>query len=95
MTISAIAPADLKLSPLNVRKSKRQNIEALADDIAAHGIIHNLVVYKYGKGYAVVAGGRRLEAIRYMQRAVDSFDEFAQIVTYFVRETADAKSDTP
>ncbi|MAK98427.1 MAG: hypothetical protein CL807_09685 [Citromicrobium sp.] len=77
MTISAIAPADLKLSPLNVRKSKRQNIEALADDIAAHGIIHNLVVYKYGKGYAVVAGGRRLEAIRLLQKQGRLSEDFA------------------
>ncbi|RJS95063.1 carbon-nitrogen hydrolase family protein [Salinisphaera sp. Q1T1-3] len=35
----------------------------------------------------------RIATVQYMQRAVDSFDEFAQIVTYFVRETADAKSD--
>ena len=68
MTIATIAPADLKLSPLNVRKSKRQHIEALADDIAAHGVIHNLVGYKQGKGYAVVAGGRRLEAIRLLEK---------------------------
>lgn len=47
---------------MNVRKSKLQHITALADDIAAHGLIHNLVGYKNGKGYQVVAGGRRLEA---------------------------------
>jgi len=77
MTITTIAPADLKLSPLNVRKSKRQHIEALADDIAAHGLIHNLVAYKNGKGYAVVAGGRRLEAIRLLQRQGRLPDDFA------------------
>lgn len=76
MTIATIAPADLKLSPLNVRKSKRQHIEALADDIAAHGIIHNLVAYKHGKGYAVVAGGRRLEAIRLLQKQGRLPDDF-------------------
>lgn len=77
MTITNIAPAHLKQSPLNVRKSKRQHIEALADDIAAHGIIHNLVAYKNGKGYAVVAGGRRLEAIRLLQRQGRLPDDFA------------------
>ena len=35
----------------------------------------------------------RIAVVQYMQRAIDSFDEFAQIVHYFVRETADAKSD--
>jgi len=77
MTITTIALSDLKLSPLNVRKSKRQHIEALADDIAAHGIIHNLVAYKNGKGYAVVAGGRRLEAIRLLQKQGRLPDDFA------------------
>lgn len=77
MTITTIAPADLRLSPLNVRKSKRQHIEALADDIAAHGVIHNLVAYKNGKGFAVVAGGRRLEAIRLLQKQGRLPDDFA------------------
>ncbi|KWV93885.1 ParB/RepB/Spo0J family partition protein [Erythrobacter sp. AP23] len=77
MTITTIAPADLKLSPLNVRKSKRQHIKALADDIAAHGVIHNLVAYKHGKGFAVVAGGRRLEAIRLLQKEGRLPDDFA------------------
>ncbi|MHA7820271.1 MAG: ParB/RepB/Spo0J family partition protein [Erythrobacter sp.] len=77
MTITTVAPADLKLSPLNVRKSKRQHIEALADDIAAHGVIHNLVAYKNGKGFAVVAGGRRLEAIRLLQKQGRLPDDFA------------------
>lgn len=35
----------------------------------------------------------RIATVQYMQRAIDSFDEFARIVTYFVRETADAKAD--
>jgi len=77
MTITTIAPAELRLSPLNVRKSKRQHIEALADDIAAHGVIHNLVAYKNGKGFAVVAGGRRLEAIRLLQKQGRLPDDFA------------------
>lgn len=35
----------------------------------------------------------RIATVQYGQRAIDSFDEFAQIVTYFVQETADAKAD--
>lgn len=77
MTITTIAPADLKLSPLNVRKSKRQHIAALADDIAVHGVIHNLVAYKNGKSFAVVAGGRRLEAIRLLQKQGRLPDDFS------------------
>lgn len=77
MTITTIALADLKLSPLNVRKSKRKHIAALADDIAAHGVIHNLVAYKNGKGFAVVAGGRRLEATRLLQKQGRLPDDFA------------------
>lgn len=68
MTIQTIAINALKISPLNVRKSKRQHIAALADDIASHGLIHNLVGYKNGKGYYVVAGGRRMEAMRLLQK---------------------------
>ena len=68
MTIQTLSIDKLKISPLNVRKSKRQHIAALADDIAAHGLIHNLVGYKNGKGYHIVAGGRRLDAIRLLQK---------------------------
>ncbi|MES1925122.1 bifunctional GNAT family N-acetyltransferase/carbon-nitrogen hydrolase family protein [Salinisphaera sp. T31B1] len=35
----------------------------------------------------------RIATVQYGQRAIDSFDEFAQIVTYFVQECADAKAD--
>ncbi|MGP1354559.1 MAG: ParB/RepB/Spo0J family partition protein [Parasphingopyxis sp.] len=68
MTIKTIDIEQLRLSPLNVRKSKRRHIKALAEDIAAHGLIQNLVGYKNGKGYAVVAGSRRLEAIRLLKK---------------------------
>ncbi len=88
MTITTIAPAELKLSPLNVRKSKRQHIAALADDIAAHGVIHNLVAYKNGKGFAVVAGGRRLEAIRLLQKQGRLPDDFTVPVSIRPKEEA-------
>jgi len=58
-----------KLKPaakLNVRKTKASD-EAEAElkaSIAAHGLRQNLIVVPRGEGYAVVAGGRRLAALR-------------------------------
>ncbi|MDA3921633.1 MAG: GNAT family N-acetyltransferase [Salinisphaera sp.] len=76
----------------------------LPDDTASMGYAAHLIwrnpEYKYREdvvGDSHVHLQRRnsvrIATVQYMQRAVDSFDEFAQIVTYFVRETADAKSD--
>jgi len=69
MTIQTIALENLKISPLNVRKSKRNNIKSLSEDIAAHGLLQNLVAYKEGKTFCVAAGGRRLEALRLLKKA--------------------------
>jgi ParB family chromosome partitioning protein len=58
----------LHASPLNVRKTGGQKIEDLAASIAADGLIHNLTVIATTTGktprYDVVAGGRRLKALR-------------------------------
>ena len=60
----------LAISPLNVRKKQGTGIEELAALIASQGLIHNLVVteqVKKGKKtgkYEVVAGGRRLAALK-------------------------------
>jgi ParB family transcriptional regulator, chromosome partitioning protein len=60
----------LTISRLNVRKKQGTGIEELAALIAAQGLIHNLVVteqVKKGKKtgkYEVVAGGRRLGALK-------------------------------
>lgn len=35
----------------------------------------------------------RIASVQYLQRSIQNFEEFAQIVTYYVRETADAKAD--
>lgn len=50
----------------NVRKTATDSgIEELAASIAAHGLLQSLVVRKHGKSkYAVVAGGRRLQALQ-------------------------------
>ncbi len=69
MTIQTIAIENLKISPLNVRKSKRNNIKSLSEDIAAHGLLQNLVGYQEGKKYCIAAGGRRLEALRLLKKA--------------------------
>ena len=70
-----IAPADLRLLPLESLELAEQNVRttpagASADaelraSIAAHGILENLVVRPIEDGrFAVVAGGRRLGAAR-------------------------------
>ena len=58
----------LHASGLNVRKTGGQKIEDLAASIQAEGLIHNLTVIATATGktprYDVVAGGRRLKAMR-------------------------------
>jgi ParB family chromosome partitioning protein len=59
----------LALSPRNARKTGGQDIDGLAASIAAHGLLQNLTV-TYGTDdggsdrYEVIAGGRRLAALR-------------------------------
>jgi ParB family chromosome partitioning protein len=70
----------LKLAAENVRRGGKADIEQLADDIAAHGLIQNLVAFSAGPripGGAeagpdgevlIVAGGRRLKALELLKR---------------------------
>jgi len=68
----AIAVPLVKLfrSPLNVRKQLDTDLTELCASILAHGVLQNLIVtaeVKRGRRtgrYGVVAGGRRLEALR-------------------------------
>lgn len=56
----------LILSPRNVRRTDAEDgVEGLADDIAARGLIHNLVVTEGqgGRVWEVAAGGRRWRAL--------------------------------
>lgn len=55
--------SQLKPSPKNVRKSGGIPIYKLANSIAAHGLLQNLVVSPNGSGYHVEAGARRLQAM--------------------------------
>ena len=62
----------------NVRKvQNRDGIDALSASIKAHGLQQNLVVRKDGKKFAVVAGGRRLKALRQLAKAGDIPAAFA------------------
>lgn len=59
--------AQLQLSPLNARKTNTR-IDDLAASIAAHGLLQNLTVLPAANDtYEVVAGGRRLAALRLLQ----------------------------
>jgi ParB family transcriptional regulator, chromosome partitioning protein len=60
----------LSVSPHNVRRSDRKvEIESLMASIRAHGLLNNLVVAPIAGGrFSVVAGGRRLAALKALAR---------------------------
>lgn len=64
MQIQTIPLSQLKPHPRNVRKTGGGSIRDLACSIAAHGLLHPLVVSPMGDGFEVVAGARRLAAIK-------------------------------
>jgi ParB family chromosome partitioning protein len=70
-TLVQIPLNKLSASPLNVRKKDRKaDIDALAASILAHGLLQNLnVVLKEEDRYEVVAGGRRLAALKALVKA--------------------------
>jgi ParB family chromosome partitioning protein len=70
-TIQHIALSKLVPSKANVRKvSSTAGVSELADSIEAHGLIQNLTVRKAAKGqkFEVVAGARRLAALRLLAK---------------------------
>jgi ParB family transcriptional regulator, chromosome partitioning protein len=69
MSISTVKLSQLRLSPMNVRSGKPTAIDALAQDIAAHGVIQSLSVYEDGGRYHVFAGGRRFRALKQLAKA--------------------------
>ena len=69
MTIQTIKLSQLRLSPLNVRHVRPKAIDQLAADIAAHGLLQNLVVYAEGSKFKVAAGGRRYRALKQLEKA--------------------------
>jgi ParB family chromosome partitioning protein len=64
MTISHVPLDKLQLSPRNARKTGAADLEALAASIHAHGLLQNLNITEGATGFEVVAGGRRLAALR-------------------------------
>ena len=73
----AVPLSRLVLSPLNMRKHGGENVDELAALIKAQGLMQNLVVIphqtKRGKEtdqYGVIAGGRRLRALKQLAHAV-------------------------
>ena len=88
MTIQTITLSQLALSPLNARKVKPSQIETLAEDIAAHGIIQSLGVYEEEGKFHVFAGGRRYRALKHLQKAKVIGGDYAVPVT--VRSKAEA-----
>ncbi|MBY0564757.1 MAG: ParB/RepB/Spo0J family partition protein [Hyphomonadaceae bacterium] len=71
--ITMIALSKLVESEENVRKTKRRDgINELASSIKAHGLIQSILVRATDAGkFAVVAGGRRLRALRLLAKAGD------------------------
>jgi ParB family transcriptional regulator, chromosome partitioning protein len=81
-----IAVSRLDKSPLNARRTvAKVGMEELKASILAHGLMQNLVVTDAGDGaYRVIAGGRRLEALRSLQSESKLPEDFAvpcQVVT--------------
>ena len=69
--IQIVALNKLFHSEANVRRTgKADGIAGLAASIAAHGLGQNLNVAprEDGKGFEVVAGGRRLRALKHLVR---------------------------
>src|SRR3546814_14073326 len=69
MTIQTIQLNKLALSDLNVRKVKPKEIEALAADIQARGVLQNLIGYDEDGKIKIFAGGRRYRALKLLQKA--------------------------
>src|SRR3546814_8568121 len=64
MGITTFKLSQLRLSPLNQRRVKPSAVEAMADDIAAHGLLQNLVAYEDEGLFYVFAGGRRYRGLK-------------------------------
>jgi ParB family transcriptional regulator, chromosome partitioning protein len=69
MSLVEVKLSQLRLSPLNVRKVKPSAIDSLAADIAAHGLLQNLLVYEEDGKMHVFAGGRRYRALKQLEKA--------------------------
>ena len=66
MTIQMIQATRMTVSPLNVRKTAGGSLDSLKADIAARGVLQNLIAIPAKKKghFEVTAGGRRLLAVQ-------------------------------
>ena len=71
-----------------------ERVRALAEDIAARGLLHPLIVRPEGGGYGVVCGRMRLEAIRLLQREKPEAYQrlFARGIPCVVKELGDREA---
>jgi ParB family transcriptional regulator, chromosome partitioning protein len=58
----------LDLADKNVRRGGQAELEQLAADIQAHGVLQNLVGFEFEGKTLIVAGGRRLRALQLLKR---------------------------
>jgi ParB family chromosome partitioning protein len=74
-----IAVSRLEKSPLNARRTTgKMGMDELKASLLSHGLMQNLVVTDAGDGrFLVIAGGRRLEAIKSLQAEGKLPDDFA------------------
>lgn len=85
----------LKPSSVNVRiVVNPEAVRKLAEDIAARGLLHPLIVRPEGGGYGVVCGRMRLEAIRLLQREKPEAYQrlFARGIPCVVKELGDREA---
>ena len=69
-SLISVPLSQLRASKRNVRKTAGQSIDALAASIARVGLLQNLtvIVARNGEHYEVVAGGRRLAALKLLTK---------------------------
>jgi ParB family chromosome partitioning protein len=74
-----IAVSKLEKSPLNARRTvPKMGMDELKASLLAHGLMQNLVVTEGGDGiFRVIAGSRRLEALRMLQAEGKLPEDFA------------------
>lgn len=88
VAITYVKLSDLYLSPLNPRQATDpEGDKILADSLLACGLMQNLSVVQDAEGkYGVVAGGRRLRALRI---AVERDPSFGQVPVHIAPDESD------
>lgn len=92
--IQLIPYGRLKRAPENVRKTDiAADVESLADDIAAHGLLQSLIGYRWNPRVEdstvfIVGGGRRLQALDLLRERKDIGEAFN--VPVLIRPQAEA-----